>query len=116
MNTLALSSSWDLVVDGKGNIDIATGQAAIAQDVASGARTFLGELWYEPDVGIPYLQEILGAAPPVSLLQEAYNAMALTIPDVTQAQTTLTPAGAGRILHGVIEVIDITGQALNTTF
>ena len=116
MNTLQLDSSWDLVVDGKGNIATATDQTAIAQDVASGARTFLGELWYEPNVGIPYNRDILGQNTPLALMQEAYNLMALTIPDVVQAQTTLEPASIDRTLHGTIEVIDTTGQALNTTF
>lgn len=116
MNTLTLDTSWDLIVDGRGNIGVSTAQAAIAQDVASAAQTFLGELWYEPNVGVPYTQDILGQNPPLTLMQEAYDAMALTVPDVVQAKTTLEPITVERTLHGVIQVIDIDGEALNTTF
>lgn len=117
MNTLGLTlDTWDLTVDGDGNIAVFTDQTAIAQDVASGARTFQGEVWFELAIGIPYLTDVLGQAPSTALLQEAYNAMALMVPDVVQAQTILEPFGSSRLLTGTIQVIDTTGQSLNTTF
>lgn len=115
MNTLALSSSWDLTLDGSGNIAVAESHLAIAQDVASSARVFLGELWFEPSVGLPYLTEILGQLPPLSLLQEKYNAAALTVPEVASAVTTLDPVDTTRKLTGTIQVIDNSGEVTNTT-
>lgn len=115
MNTLALSSTWDLTLDGSGNIAVATGASAIAQDVASSARVFKGELWFEPTVGLPYLSDVLGQLPPLSILQEAYNAAALSVPEVASATTTLNPVDVERTLTGTIQVIDNSGEVINTT-
>ena len=60
MNTIALSSpAWDLEVDATGNIAMATGPNAIAQDVASAISTFLGEVYYDTTLGVPYLTDVL---------------------------------------------------------
>lgn len=71
MDTLLLDvSTWDLVLDANGNIAVASAPYSLAQDVASAIRTFLGEVWYDTTQGVPYWQQILGKAPPISLFQE----------------------------------------------
>lgn len=90
MNTLLLDlTNWDLCIDANGNIAVAAAPYAIAQDVASAQRTFLGEVYYNSLLGVPYFQApILGGDPPASLLAEFEVQAALTVPGVV---TTPSP-------------------------
>ena len=75
-------STWDLCVDAFGNWAMASAPYAIAQDVASAIRTFLGEVWYNNTLGIPYFTAILGELPPVGIFQAYMVQAALTVPFV----------------------------------
>jgi hypothetical protein len=60
VKTLLLDRSlWDLTLDINGNIAMASEPYAIAQDVASACRTFLGECYYDTSQGVPYFQGML---------------------------------------------------------
>lgn len=90
MNTLLLDTvEWDLLLDASGNIALARAPYALAQDVASAIKLFAGELWYDASQGIPYFEQILGHAPPLTLFQEYMVAAALTVPEVTNADCVL---------------------------
>ena len=94
-------SQWDLVLDSAGNIAIASPPYALAQDVASALKLFLGELWYDTAKGVPYFDEILGHLPPMALLTARLEAAALTVPGVVSAQCVITEflarAGTGQV-------------------
>ena len=99
MKTLLLDRTvWDLVLDTSGNIALASNPYAIAQDVASAVKLFLGECWYDTTKGIPY-----------------FDQAALTVPEVVQAQCTIVSI-KDRVLTGQIEVIDTEGVSHNVTF
>ena len=109
MNTLLLDSvDWDLVLDAKGNIAMASEPYALAQDVASAVRLFRGELWYDTTKGIPYFEQVLGHLPPVSLLRSLLADAALSVPGVLNAQVVLEPLDS-RQLTGQIQFTDHTG-------
>lgn len=117
MNTLHLSaptteepSGWDLTLDAAGNLAVATGPYAIAQDVASALRLFLGELWYDTASGIPYIDQILGQRPPLQFLKAQFVAAAATVPGVTTVLCFLTGPGPNREIGGQIQVTDNTGR------
>lgn len=115
-NTLLLDQGqWDLVIDSAGNIAMATPPYALAQDVASAVRLFLGELWYATTKGIPYFEEILGQLPPLSLLTGYIEKAALTVPGVVSAQCIIS-AFDSRQITGQIQFIDETGAASGITF
>jgi hypothetical protein len=115
-NTLLLDrSAWDLVIDSGGNIAMAQPPYALAQDVASAVRLFLGELWYNTTKGIPYFEEILGQLPPLSLLTGYIEKAALTVPGVVSAQCIISSFDS-REIAGQIQFIDETGAANNVTF
>ena len=118
MNTLLMDvATWDLTIDGSKNIAMATGAYAIAQDVASAIRTFLGEVWYDTEQGVPYFQQILGQGLSRSFLENALNSAALSVPGVVQAKTVLNDLNVrSRVLTGTVFVIDTTGQELNVNF
>lgn len=111
MNTLLLDqSTWDLCLDANRNIAMASDPYAIAQDVASAVRTFLGECWYDTTLGVPYFTEVLGQWPPVRLVKSLIEDAAMTVPEVTAAQCVIT-SFTGRALAGQIQV-----TANGTTF
>lgn len=115
-NTLLLDqTAWDLVLDANGNIALAAPPYAIAQDVASAVRTFLGEVYYDQTQGIPYWQKVLGKLPPVSLLIELINQRALTVPGVVTVQTFIT-AFSGRKITGNIQFVDSNNQTHTVNF
>jgi hypothetical protein len=90
---------------------------ALAQDVASAVRTFLGELWYDTTQGIPYWQEVLGQLPPISLLKQLIANAALTVPGVVQAQTVISSfSTTTREISGQVQFIDENGAANNVSF
>jgi hypothetical protein len=105
-NTLLLDQSkWDLVLDINGNIALAGTPYSYAQDVASAVRTFLGECWYNTDLGIPYWQQILGELPPVGYIQQQISIEALTIPNIISAETSIV-SFVDRAIEGVILITD----------
>jgi len=116
MNTLLLDrTAWDLCLDANGDIAMAANPYAIAQDVASAVRLFLGELWYDTPQGVPYWGQILGQRPPMALVKQAIANAALTVPEVVQAQC-LIASFSGRVITGQVQVIDTTGASHNVSF
>lgn len=116
MNTLLLDRTrWDLVLDARGNIALASNPYAVAQNVASAVRTFAGECYYNTSLGLPYFSKILGARPSISLIKGAVEKAALSVPDVAKARCIIAKF-ENRVLTGVVEIIDTKNQALNVTF
>ena len=115
-NTLLLDqSAWDLVLDVNGNIALAAAPYSIAQDVASATRTFLGECWYNTELGLPYWQQILGNYPPLQFIKQQIIIQALTIPNVVNGEVTFQ-SFADRVLSGQIQIIDTDGAVNNVAF
>ena len=116
MNTLLLDvSAWDLTIDGKGNIAMAVSPYAIAQDVASALRTFAGELWYDTTQGVPYFTDALGQSYNQGLLQDDFNTAALSVPEVVQTVTKLTPPDrtTRELAGGTVAVSTSAGTSFN---
>jgi hypothetical protein len=112
LNTLLLDrTQWDLIIDSAGNIAVASPPYALAQDVASAVRLFLGELFYDGTKGIPYFEDVLGHLPPPALLIGYIENAALTVPGVVSAQCIISTFD-NRTVTGQIQFIDETG-ALN---
>lgn len=94
--TIALDENWDLTIDKNGNIATKTGSEAIAQDIASACATFLGEVYYNNKLGIPYQTEILGKAFSSAYLSGKLEAEARRIKPVTDAAASVFFDGATR--------------------
>ncbi|CAB5151723.1 hypothetical protein UFOVP148_59 [uncultured Caudovirales phage] len=115
-NTLLLDQvAWDLVLDVNGNIALAGTPYSIAQDVASAVRTFLGECWYNNDLGLPYWQQILGEYPPLQFVSQQIQEAAFTIPNVVSAEVSFT-SFTNRVLEGQILITDTDGVTANVAF
>lgn len=125
-NTLYLDvEAWDLVADASGNIAMATPPYSLTQDVASACRTFLGEVYYDTTVGVPYLGQItdgtqpgkpissqlLGTTPSLNILQGALAAAALTVPSVESASVVIS-SFLNRLAQGQVQFTTDTGTTL----
>lgn len=116
MNTLLLdTTNWDLVVNTQGNLAVATNLYALAQDAASACRTFLGEVWYDTMLGIPFTDQILGKLPPTSFLQAQFQGQSEAVPGIASAKVTLNPVGVDRTLTGKIELTSVASQTAVVT-
>lgn len=112
MNTLLLDTAvWDLVLDGNGNIAMATDPYSLAQDVASACRTFLGEVWYDTTIGVPYFSQILGKRPSLALIKRRLVEAALTVPGCTNPVVYISSV-KGRVVTGQIQFTDSNTGAL----
>lgn len=105
---------WDVLADINGNIAVASDPYRIAQDVATEARLFKGEYWYDTTLGIPYFQQVLGRFPPAPLLKRLYVNAAKAVVGVVSAQFFIS-AIVGRKLTGQIQSTDQTGNVLPTS-
>lgn len=117
MDTLFLTpGEWDLTLDANGNIALASNPYALAQDAASACRTFLGEIYYQTNAGIPYWQQILGHLPTLQYVKSQLVAAAMTVPEVVSAQAFITGITADRQLQGQIQVTDASGITTAASF
>lgn len=117
MKTLLLDrTTWDLTRDALGNIAVASNPYSITQDVASAARTFRAECWYDRTIGLPYFERILGRAPPLGFLKAQYVAAALSVPEVASSKVFLSGYGSDRVLTGQIQVTTTSGATTVLTF
>lgn len=102
--------SGDILLDSSGNIAIATGPYALAQDAASACKLFLGEQFLNVLLGVPYLPSILGTEVPLSLVKAKLVTAALTVPGVATAEVFIT-SFQNRTLQGQIQITSAdTGQ------
>ena len=110
MNTLLLDPVyWDLLIDASGNIAVASDPYSQAQDAASAIKTFQGECYYDTGLGVPYWKNILGQAPPLSLVKAEVNAQALTVPGVATS-VTFIQSFVNRKLTGQVQLVNDQGQ------
>lgn len=111
MQTLLLDvETWDLTLDSGNNIAVSSNPYSIAQDVASAVRTFLGELWYNVNFGVPYLQNILGKMPSPQFMKSKFIDAGLTVPDVDTIVCYLSGVTSARILTGQLQITDVNGK------
>lgn len=97
--------SWDLTLDASGNLALASQPYAMAQDVATAVRTFLGDCWYDRSLGIDYFGQVLGQNTPLSIIKNLIVQEAQTVPGVTNAKVFIT-SFKNRQLDGQIQFTD----------
>lgn len=114
--TLLLDTAvWDLVLDASGDIALADQPYSLAQDVASACRTFLSEMIYATNIGVPYLTTILGKQPSVAYVKAQLVTAALTVAGVVNPVAYVT-GDVSRQLTGQIQFQTTDGQAITAAF
>lgn len=107
--------TWDLCLDALGNIAMASDPYSLAQDVASAIKTFLGEVYYDTTIGVPYFSQILGQTPPLSVFEEYMIQAALTVPQVVSA-TCVIESFTNRTINGQVQFVDSNGNTSTVSF
>lgn len=106
---------WDLVLDAKGDIALASDPYSLAQDAASAIKLFQGELWYDTTKGVPYWVSILGKFPPLQLIKNKLTDAALTVPGVVTAQCFISST-RDRVIKGQVQITDSSGATSVVSF
>lgn len=102
MRTLFLMpDSWDLALDSSGNIAVASSVYQQSQDVASACRTFLRDVYYDQETGIPYFENVLGQyGYPLALFKMNLEEAAMSVSGVVSANAQLKLTG--RVASGSV--------------
>ncbi|CNF28452.1 Uncharacterised protein [Yersinia nurmii] len=114
--TLTLDpNTWDLTLDGQGNMAIADISYAVAQDVASACLVFSGECYYDNTLGIPWKDDVLGSRPPAGFIAKKMEGEAKKLSVVSQALATVFFDKNTRQTRGAIRVTDRDGNQSQVT-
>jgi hypothetical protein len=116
-STLLLNTgTWDLSLDANNNIAVAAEPYSLAQDAASAIQTYAGEVYYNTALGVPWLTQILGQSPPLSLVkQQLANAAKSVSTDIASAQVFIT-SFSSRGMTGQVQIVSTTGQVSAANF
>jgi len=110
MDTLLLDTvQCDLLIDADGDIAVASDPYSQAQDAASEIKTFQGEVYYDTTKGNPYFSEVLGYAPPISLMKSIFQNAAKLVPGVVTAVCYIA-SFVGRKITGQVQITNGSGQ------
>ena len=88
METMKLTTNWDLDLDGYGNLATVSDDAAIAQNVATACLVWRGEFFWDITFGVPY-KNILGEQPPLSSVSAYLSECAKTVDGVNEITVDL---------------------------
>lgn len=113
--TLKLDKTWDVSVDGAGNLAIASGPESLAQDVASACGVFSGECWYDNTLGIPWKEDVLGKHPTAGFVAQKLQNEARKLAVVRDALATVALDKSARRLRGILCVTDNEGNEVQLT-
>lgn len=115
MKTILLDRTiWDLVSDANSNIAVGDDPYAIAQNVATAIKTFLGECWFDTSIGVPHWQ-ILGQWPPLAFVRRQLQKAAESVPGVVKARVYFSSFDL-RKLSGQVQVTDKQGNIQGVAF
>jgi hypothetical protein len=118
-STLLLNvNTWGLTLDANNNIAVATEPYSLAQDAASAIRTFLGEVYWDTTIGVPYMTQIFGLTPPLALLKQLLaNAALSASPEIVTAVVYISSFfPSNRIITGQVQIVSTTGQVAAANF
>lgn len=97
--------TWDITLNGVGQIEVATDEQATAQNVSNEARLFSNDAYFQQDRGVPhFLIELGRRVSNMSVLYSYLRRAALRVADVNEIQT-INVTGfdpATRVLSGEI--------------
>jgi hypothetical protein len=103
----------DLALDGGGDALYLTGVAAIASDLDSCFRTFLGEWYLDLTLGFPWFQDVLGQRYDAALFRRDSEQLALSRPGVVALQDWVSSFdNVTRNLAAIFNVKTDTGELI----
>jgi len=115
MNTLTLDENWDLSLNADGNIEIATGDYAIAQNCANAVRLFTNEAFFDRQKGIPHFSIELGSSVMASMavFKNAIREACLGVDGTTDCEIILNHNKENRLEGGQISLETVNGSQIS---
>lgn len=97
------NDTWDLTLDGAGNIATVQDDEEIAQSVANNIRLFRDDAYFAQTEGIPHFVVSLGRYPSPTVMRTRMREEAMKVNGVRDIQVVFTKYES-RILEGVIVI------------
>lgn len=98
--------SWDLTLDGSGNLKVVANPYSIAQDVACAVKVVKGECYFDNTLGLRYYDKLLGQPCATGTISAAIRAEAMKLSTVISAQVTIIPGQSTRNSQVYLEITD----------
>ena len=115
--SLFLNDSWDITLDGAGNLATTSGRYCDAQNVANAVRLFTNDAYLAQRKGVPHFSLDLGVKPAISEVRAQYRNAALGVENIADA--TVEIAGLDtetRAMTGTITATTENGETVNVEF
>lgn len=109
--------TWDITLDGAGNIKTAISPYADAQNVANAVRLFTNDAYLRQRQGVPHFDLDLGVKPALSEVRAVYRETALAVENIADA--TVEIAGLDtetRAMTGTIQATSENGETVSVEF
>lgn len=111
--SLMLDKKWDICLGAGGEIETASGDYAIAQDVANAVRLFTNEAFFDLDRGVPHFDIDLGVvSPAMSVVRARMREAALNVEGVEDVVPELYITNDSRTLSGELKITTDTGTSV----
>ena len=115
--SLFLNGSWDITLDGAGNLATTAGRYCDAQNVANAVRLFTNDAYLRQRQGVPHFDLDLGVKPALSEVRAVYRETALAVENIADA--TVEIAGLDtetRAMTGTIQATSANGETVSVEF
>ena len=115
--SLYLNDSWDITLDGAGNLATTAGRYCDAQNVANAVRLFTQDAYLRQRQGVPHFDLDLGVKPSLSEVRAVYRETALAVENIADA--TVEIAGLDtetRAMTGTIQATSENGETVSVEF
>lgn len=109
--TIAIDSNNDIFIGSDGSLATALGLEAVMQACAQAAKTQLGELLFEVDLGLPNFEAVWNGAPNLSQFEAFLRRNLAQVPDVIGVQA-VSVAIIGGVLQYRAEIQTIYGPGV----
>jgi hypothetical protein len=110
--SLEIDTTGDIRVEG-GNVFLLTGIDATRQNLENRLKTFKGEWFLDPDLGLPFFDDIKKKNPDVSILNAIFTAAILETPGVVSIEKlTFEINSAARELYVNFAAITTEGETI----
>ena len=111
-------NTWDLQLDGDGNIKLCTGAQAVAQNAANEIRLWRNDAYFQQNNGIAWKEAQLAKKLDLNVLLQVIREAAMKVPEVAAIDdiSVVEFNTETRALHGEITVTTTLGEKATAPF
>lgn len=100
MKTLKLDSNGDLFVDSGGNLVLLEGLDAVMQSCANYAKSVLGEMIFQTDLGVDFFGTVFGdVTPNIAAFKESLTSNLMRVPNVLGVESLEVSISDGELSY-----------------